>query len=982
MKENAIFQEINDLLKGDEESLIETYTKVFDKAQSYYGKSILVLIEVGSFFEMYCPYTSGVLFEQLNNISKLLDVQLTRRNTKIEEIDIKNPYLLGFNVASKNKYIKKIMDIGKYNVLIITQKGNSKENNVSRSVEKVLSNGTSIDTPQEEENYIVSLMVEYDDGIYNLGCAYSDMRTGKNLVCEYYSSKEDPTKALDSFMFQIMSYNISNIIINLEKEIDEKFIIHYLDLKHTYTLKKEARKLEYQNQLLKKVFKLESFISPIEELGLTRFPLATHAYIFLCEHIIDYEENLLIDFPFPLISNDTNYLYIGNNGLEQLNVISNDGTSNLLTLLNKCTTSFGKRFFKERLLNPIKDYKELERRYSLSESFKENYEEIQKHLQGVYDLEKIARKIEINQLHPFELAQLYQSLRVIVKHPLLLGEEKNFVQIQTMISIIEKYFIISDCSRFNNDTISQNLIHTGIDGELDACVSEVTTIENELKAFVENVNTFYKTKDFLTLQYNDKEGFYFLVTKVRYKLMEKELDTHFFKLNGKNIFLNEFKYQTRTNNVKMVHNDIEKMSNSYLLSLNKIIIINKDYFKYKIKYLVGSYTKLIQSLVFHLSDIDIAVTNIKNSILFNYCKPTLLKNSEQKIEALALRHPLIEQKLEGTKFIPNDIVIGEISNEKLKCDYKINNNFLNGILLFGLNSSGKSSIQKALGLSLIMAQAGMYVPASSFSYTVYEQLFTRIVSKDNPDRGLSTFAVEMMELKNILMYGNKHSLVLGDEICHGTETVSGVSIVAAAIQYLSQKNINFIFATHLHQLVDLEEIKSIQNLVFLHLAILKDGETLVYDRKLKSGSGSSVYGLEFAKSLSMNKQFLKYADDILMKLDANHNNEIKSLTKNKNGSKYNSKMLETKCALCEQKAEYHHIQEQQNADDNNRINGLHKNHLSNLLPLCQYHHKLIHNLNLELEEGEELFKYTMTSKGLKLIINPLVMKSIQVNHPH
>jgi len=221
-----------------------------------------------------------------------------------------------------------------------------------------------------------------------------------------------------------------------------------------------------------------------------------------------------------------------------------------------------------------------------------------------------------------------------------------------------------------------------------------------------------------------------------------------------------------------------------------------------------------------------------------------------------------------------------------------------------------------------MAQAGLFVPATNFSFTLYNQLFTRILSKDNPDSGLSTFAVEMLELKNILQRGNEKTLVLGDEICHGTETVSGVSIVAAAIQFLLENNINFLFATHLHQLTELDTIINSKKLIFLHLSIKQENDILIYNRKLKSGSGSSIYGLDFAKSLNMNKQFLKYANDFLIQVDKNSKNELKN-------------MHEHKCSFCDKESidyesiDYHHIIEQQNSDENNRINGLHKNHLSN-----------------------------------------------------
>jgi len=970
-----IIEEINKLLENTKQSLTLTYVEIFNKTIKHYGKNTLILIEVGSFYEIYCPYEKGDLYNIIVDISKITDVQLTRKNTKIKEINEKNPYLLGFNNLSKNKYIKKIMNTGKYNVIIISQKGNSKEKNVKRYVETILSEGTDINNQKEEENFILSLNIEKTDDLYATGIAYVDLRTGKNYISEYYGTKEDSYKALDAIIDTIFNFNISNVLINLDKYSDENFIINYLELKNNYHIRHEKRKLEYKNELLNKIFSIETFLTPIEEIGLAKMPLGLDSYIFLLEHIIDFEAKLLNDLPYPIILNDNNFMYIGNNGLEQLNIISNDKSLNVLDILNKCSTSFGKRYFKERLLKPIKNKEELERRYNLSETFKENYEDIIKDLQQIYDIEKITRKLQTNYINPYEIANLYFSLQAIIKNEILIPyktEEKHIKEnINKILYLIENTFLIADCQRFNRENITENLLKKDINPELSNFNQITEQIKENIENFVLNINKYFKVKDFITLQYNERDGFYFLITKTRYRILEKEKDKLFFDLAKERIFLKDFKYNKRTSNIKMEHPVIKELSEKYLLSLNKIILINKEFFNLKIKPLFKNYIKTLKDLIIHIADIDIAVTNIKNTVMYNYTKPIILKNKEQQILMVKdLRHLIIERVLEKNEYIPNDINIGYCINEEICQKWQTDKENINGILLFGLNSSGKSSIQKSLGIALILAQAGMYVPATVFKYTIYEELFTRIVSKDNPDRGLSTFAVEMLELKNIFLRGTSKSLVLGDEICHGTETFSGVSIVAGAIKYLSEKNINFLFATHLHQLIELEEIKKLNNIVFLHLEITKDNNgDLIYNRKLQPGSGSNIYGLEFAKSLNMNKQFLKYADDFLNNI-SNHNDE-KLLRNNKN--KYNNKLYSTKCILCNKPAETHHIKEQNKADKNNLINGKHKNHLSNLISLCKFHHEKVHKIMKENDlEGEDLFRYVMTSKGVKLIINPLL----------
>jgi len=958
---------LNNLVNNTKDrSLIDIYVDVFDRCSEKYGNNTIVFMEVGSFYEIYCPYESGILYEHLKFISNLLDIQLTRRNSKIKEIDIKNPYLLGFNNVSKSKYIQKLLNTEKYTIVIVSQKGNSKEDNVERYVETIISSGTNIDKSRDYENYILSLNIDNVDDVFITGFSYIDISTGKSVTGEFYGNKEDKNKSLDSIIDNLLYYKLSHIIINLlDKSIDESTVLNYLELNtKSHTFKREKRKLEYQNTLLSKIFTINSFVSPVEQLGLERLPLALESYIFLLEYIIDFEEKLLKDISLPIIMNDNQLVYIGNNGMEQLNVISNDGTTNLLDLLNKCHTAFGKRLFKERLLNPIKDKKELERRYSLIESFKDTYKEIGVSLQSICDIEKMIRKIEINHLHPYELYNLYYSLEEILKQENLLPEnDRNKIKhsVHDLIETLKKTFLINDCQRFNVETISENILKKGIYNELDTKQIQKETIENTIKEISEKINKHFNTKEFVTINYNERDGFYFLITKSRFKSLESEMEKIWFKIGEKTLFLNEFKVDKRASNIKLHHEILKELSDDYLVLNTAIIYTNKNYFQIKINFLFKDYIELLKNITLYIADIDVAVTNLKNSIHFHYTKPIIVSKNEQYIEVKELRHPIIEQKLIDTKYISNDIIIGRTENSSVLKEWETNTSYINGILLFGLNSSGKSSVKKSLGLALIMAQAGMFVPAETFTFTLYDSLFTRIISKDNPDRGLSTFAVEMMELKNILLRGNNKSLVLGDEICHGTETISGVSIVAAAIKTLSEKKINFVFATHLHQLVELEDIKNIDDLLMLHLSVIRDGEKLIYDRKLKSGSGSSVYGLEFAKSLNMDKTFINYANTILNKIDKNDTNELLEL-KNSKPNKYNSKLFETRCCICNQKADdTHHIVEQQTADENNLIkNGIHKNHKSNLIPLCKKHHQMTHDGKLIISG------FRTTNKGVEL----------------
>jgi DNA mismatch repair protein MutS len=380
---------------------------------------------------------------------------------------------------------------------------------------------------------------------------------------------------------------------------------------------------------------------------------------------------------------------------------------------------------------------------------------------------------------------------------------------------------------------------------------------------------------------------------------------------------------------------------------------------------------LLQKVTEFIARIDVALSNSITSYNLNYTRPEIIEtqNDDKFLQILDLRHPLIEAQESQGIYITNDILLGsheyidnpdEIDPNILNINSE-NGNLVNGVLLYGINSSGKSSLMKSVGIAIILAQSGFYVPSKKMRFSLFTALFTRIVAKDNLAKGLSSFAVEMLELKNIFNRITQKSIVLGDEISHGTETLSGVSIVSSAIIRLIEKDSFFIFATHLHQLAEMEEIIDIGTVVNMHLAVNYDKEQdkLIFDRKLLAGSGSSIYGLEFARSLHMDKQFLDTANSIRKRL-ANDYDSVEMLIKKKT-SKYNKNLFLSKCVICGKPVEeVHHIEEQKTANENGFIGHFSKDHKYNLIPLCKKHHRLIHKGSIEVNG------FRMTSSGLEL----------------
>jgi DNA mismatch repair protein MutS len=393
----------------------------------------------------------------------------------------------------------------------------------------------------------------------------------------------------------------------------------------------------------------------------------------------------------------------------------------------------------------------------------------------------------------------------------------------------------------------------------------------------------------------------------------------------------------------------------------------------------------LECLIDFITIMDILYAKSYITKKYNYCKPTIcdpidtLKN-RSFFEAKNLRHSLIEHLQTNEYYVTNDISLGTGETD--------------GVLLYGTNAVGKTSLIRAIGIAIIMAQSGLYVPCSEFNYLPYKYIFTRILGNDNMFKGLSTFAVEMSELRTILRYANENSLILGDELCSGTEISSAISIFVAGIQKIHTCKSSYIFATHLHEIVDYEEIESIHSLKIKHMSVVYDKEKdcLVYDRKLKDGPGNCMYGLEVCKSLNLPLDFMENAYNIRTK----YNKESGSILSTK-GSHFNAKKLMSLCENCNTHigTEVHHLLHQSEADDNGYINNngykIHKNNPANLLTLCEKCHLRFHqntiavtNNNIDISDSSvlsdlsDVTNITSTSKVKKIHKKIKTTKGIQL----
>jgi DNA mismatch repair ATPase MutS len=329
-----------------------------------------------------------------------------------------------------------------------------------------------------------------------------------------------------------------------------------------------------------------------------------------------------------------------------------------------------------------------------------------------------------------------------------------------------------------------------------------------------------------------------------------------------------------------------------------------------------------------VASVDVLYSHSVTSLEHNYHKPELISDELPFIDATAMRHPIIECRLVNTEFIPNDVKIGR------DCT---------GLLIYGLNNIGKTSFEKAVALNLILAQIGCFVAAETWKFCPFDSIVTRLNGQDNMLGGQGTFAVEMTELVTILN-GDERTLAIGDEVCHGTEPESAVSLVAATVRDLAARKIPFLFATHLHHLTHMKEVSELKNIKFIHFHAETDPVThdIIYNRKILDGAGSDSYGIEVAKAQGIPERIIRDAMIIRRSLKREPGDLISTRT-----SHFNHEKIMDICELekCDERKDLdvHHIRFQSEADERGMIDGrFHKHNKHNLVTLCKTHHQNVH----------------------------------------
>lgn len=958
--------------------ILKEYLKYHDKNVKRYGENTVVLMQVGSFYEIYSVQNDTInVGADIYKLADILGIQVVRRNKSIPEINYDNFLMSGWNMYATEKF-QKILLNNNYTIVFVDQV--SEPPNPERKITNIISPGTMIENYNNNDNnnlisvYINRYPQQYDKYIYVVGLSVIDVSTGQNNVHKIISSLNDSSIWSDELFRLIHYYSPKECIFhddaNLSKEeVCNMFQLNSQTLHYNLYKNKDFKKPSFQNEFLKKIFN-SGFLTPIEYLGFDESEM-TLSYIYIIQFIHEHKLENLNHLPKPVLKCDEKKLILSNNTIYQLYLIPNkehesEKYNSLLSILNKCYTAIGRRLCKNRLLYPILDIDELKNRYDMIENFQKEhlYNSLKPSLKKILDVEKLHRRMGLNLLSPYEYFSIHTSYNYLIKIiekinnslPEVTENYKMIIQkLDCFMNDYKNVFQIDELEKYSLTNMITSVFQKGIHEDLDELQKSIDNGLKSIVLFCESLNKYIdpKKQGCIKRDNNDKYGYYLYVTDNRAKTFQKSvknLVNTVVKIGEYTLDLQDINFTKRGGNTHIEFPILSEITNKYSSDRLKIQGINKDYFQKKCSEYYNLYRGLFDSIVKFIGFVDLNSCLAKISIENVYCKPEIINSDKSMFTAKAIRHPIVERVQTEVEYIPNDVSLDE-----------------NGILLYGTNACGKSTLMKSIGLTLIMAQAGFFVPCKEFIYSPYTQIFTRILNNDNIFKRQSSFAVEMSELRGILKRADNHSLVLGDEVCSGTETTSALSIVSAGLKTLSDLKCSFIFTSHLHQLMDIQIVKSLDTLQVFHLKIEynSETETLVYKRKLEPGSGPAIYGLEVCKSLDLGDEFISLARNVQMEIS-----DIDKTLVNDKKSNYNSDILMDICQVCKGKSEHtHHIKEQCTADSNGIIDNHHKNISHNLVQLCESCHHKVHNENLRI------YGYIQSNEGIKLHY-----EYIDVNH--
>ena len=783
-----------------------------------YPEAVL-LFRCGDFYETYG--------DDALTASKVLGIVLTKRSSATPGA----MPMAGFPHHSLETYLPKLVRAG-YKVAVCDQLEDPKltKGIVKRGVTELVTPGVAFNEQlleQKEHNYIAGLTFFKE----KCGAAFLDVSTGTFQVAE---------GSLDYIGTLLSSFAPKELLVprGYEKGTRERYGDHY----YISTLEEWAFVFDNAVEKIKRKLQVDS----LKGFAIDNFPLGITSAGALLVYLEQTQHHDLSNICSISRIDEGSFVWMDRFTFRNLEIFAStagkEGTS-LVDVMDKCSSPMGARMLRSWLAMPVMDLQELESRYEVVQHFLDNQEDmqqVQSRLGEIGDLERIISRAAAGKIMPREVMQLRRGLGQTA--PIMqLCKGRGVAALDDMLSKI------GDCTELldylgrtmHPETASQlgkgDVIAGGVNDELD----ELRKIARHGKDYLLDIQQREIERTgipSLKIGFNNVFGYYLEVRNAHKDIVPQEW----------------IRKQTLVNAERYITEELKEYEQKILGAEERIYALEVQIYAELVSRIQANIA-VIQKNCRILARLDVLAGFADLAQSNGYCRPKM--NDSKVIDIRSGRHPVIETMMPaGEEFIANDIYLDNAGQQV--------------IILTGPNMAGKSALLRQTALIVLMAQVGSFVPASEATLGYCDKIFTRVGASDNISRGESTFMVEMLETSMILHNLSSRSLVLLDEIGRGTSTYDGMSIARAIVEYIHEfgDGAKTLFATHYHELNDLEEIYvRVKN---FHIAVKEVGKNVIFLRKLKEGGVAHSFGLHVARMAGMPKQVLESAEKTLAALEA------------------------------------------------------------------------------------------------------------------
>ena len=791
----------------------------------------IVFFRLGDFYEMF--------FEDAVLVSRELELTLTGKECGLEE----RAPMCGVPYHSVELYLKRLVDKG-YKIAICEQMTDPalSKGLVERDVIRIVTPGTLIESSMLEDdsnNYICTLYYGNDG---SCALCFADLSTGEMSLTVPQEASDLSVRIMDV----LSRYMPAELVMN-SQALSLKSVMDFIKvrLQCAVSLRDDICFDPVQNrELVCQQFGVPS----LDLLGMTEDGADVSAVCGMLDYIRETQKRNIARFVSIEVADSASAMGLDLNArrnLELTETIRNkERKGSLLWLLDDARTAMGKRLLKTWLEQPLVQPVKIMARLDAVDAFVKKslvLMEVRDLLNNVYDLERLMTRVIYQKATPRDLKSLSMTAQQLpeLKAQLrqLAGDSRLLATLEQQISPLERVCTLVENAIVDDPPITLKdggVIRDGFHEELDRqrhIMNGGTQIIDEILQR-EKERTGIKG---LKIGYNRVFGYYLEVTRSYYDLIPSDY----------------IRKQTLANSERFITEELKNVENEILGAKDRVLRLEEGIFS-EVRDCLAAMLKKVQETAAAVAQVDVLASFANVAIENDYTKPEIAVGGS--IQITGGRHPVVERMLTEEMFVPNDTYLDTKAQRML--------------MITGPNMAGKSTYMRQVALITLMAQIGSFVPAEYAKISVVDKIFTRIGASDDLTAGQSTFMVEMKEVSDILNYATKNSLVILDEVGRGTSTLDGVSIARAVAEYISSRKIGCktLFATHYHELLDLEqEIDGVKN---YSVAVKKHGDTIRFLRKIVPGGVDDSYGIAVAKLAGLPDQVVKRAKELLAEMEA------------------------------------------------------------------------------------------------------------------